>query len=40
MGQAIVTARFFMHGRKQFTQTGWQANSAKYPEGSIQLQEL
>lgn len=33
MGQAIVTYRFYMHGRKHFTQTGWQAHSAAYGHG-------
>ena len=33
MGQAIVTYRFYMYGRKHFTQTGWQAHSATYGRG-------
>jgi len=33
MGQAIATTRFFMHGRKHFTQTGWRQHSAAYGHG-------
>ena len=34
----IVAARgFYMHGRKHFTQTGWQAHSAAYGHGQLAL---
>lgn len=32
MGQTYTTARFYFHGRKHFTQTGWLENSARYPK--------
>eukprot|EP00039_Didymoeca_costata_P023836 m.8492 g.8492 ORF g.8492 m.8492 type:complete len:324 (+) comp3908_c0_seq1:293-1264(+) len=35
MGQALVTAKFYMHGRSHFTATGWEKASKLYKVGDL-----
>jgi len=40
MGQAIAVSKFYMHGKKHFTQTGWKMHSAAYQGADIKSLDL